>query len=103
MLHGPNLHHTTCGTFGYLAPEVVKNDGYDGNLADIWSCGVILFFMLTGRRPFENEDHDRETMFEAIRCAAYKYTDDEESFLSKEVRNLIQAILNPNARKRFSL
>jgi len=52
---GPNLMHTTCGTLNYIAPEIVKNTGYDGQLADIWACGVILFFMLTGRRPFDDD------------------------------------------------
>ena len=52
---GPNLNHTTCGTMNYIAPELIKNNGYDGQIADIWSVGVILFYMLTGRKPFENQ------------------------------------------------
>ena len=42
-------------------------------------------------------------MFDAIRVADYKYTDAEERFLSKEVRELLKLIMNPNARKRYSL
>ena len=57
---GPNLNHTTVGTMSYMAPEVLKNEGYDGTLADVWSCGVILFFILTGRKPFENDDYRTE-------------------------------------------
>jgi serine/threonine protein kinase len=44
-----SLMHTTCGTVNYLAPEVFGNQGYDGHVADIWSCGVILYALLTGR------------------------------------------------------
>ena len=58
QMTGPNLNHTTCGTMNYIAPELIENNGYDGQIADIWSVGVILFYMLTGRKPFENRQRD---------------------------------------------
>lgn len=48
------IMHTTCGTLNYLAPEVIKNTGYDGHLADIWSTGVLLFVCLSGSKKFKD-------------------------------------------------
>ncbi|KAL0382202.1 UNVERIFIED_CONTAM: CBL-interacting protein kinase [Sesamum calycinum] len=64
------LLHTTCGTPAYVAPEVIGRKGYDGAKADIWSCGVILFVLLTGYLPFH--DPNLIEMYRKISRAEYK-------------------------------
>eukprot|EP01023_Acetabularia_acetabulum_P009681 TRINITY_DN14381_c0_g1_i2.p1 TRINITY_DN14381_c0_g1~~TRINITY_DN14381_c0_g1_i2.p1 ORF type:complete len:360 (+),score=55.00 TRINITY_DN14381_c0_g1_i2:468-1547(+) len=39
----------------HVAPEAINNQKYDGNMADVWSCGVMLYFMLFGSHPFERQ------------------------------------------------
>jgi serine/threonine protein kinase len=44
---------TTVGTPAYIAPEVFSGDKYEGEPADVWSCGVALYTMLVGAYPFQ--------------------------------------------------
>ncbi|KAL5531531.1 hypothetical protein ACEPAG_4408 [Sanghuangporus baumii] len=53
---GDSLLKTSCGSPHYAAPEVISSKPYDGAISDIWSCGIILFALLAGRLPFDDED-----------------------------------------------
>ncbi|PVF92833.1 Pkinase-domain-containing protein [Serendipita vermifera] len=48
------LLRTSCGSPHYASPEIVKGERYSGAGSDIWSCGVILYALLTSRLPFDD-------------------------------------------------
>jgi len=62
---------TTCGTPGYMAPEIFKKSGH-GKPVDIWAIGVITYFLLCGYTPFDRESNLEE--MEAILKADYSFT-----------------------------
>lgn len=98
--HGKKLT-TPCGSPHYAAPEVIKTHSYDGGKADVWSCGVILFVLLTGTPPFNysGEERDLRYLFRCIYRAEYIMPD----WLSREAQNLIRRILVPDPRRRISI
>ncbi|GJP51132.1 hypothetical protein CLOM_g10299 [Closterium sp. NIES-68] len=97
QLREDGLLHTTCGTPNYVAPEVLHNKGYDGRLADVWSCGVILFVLLAGYVPFD--EPDLVLLYDKISRAHFKFP----PWFSLEVKRLITRILNPDPSTRPGL
>ena len=86
------------GSSYYIAPEVLKKH-YDEK-CDIWSCGVIMYILLSGRPPFAG-DNDREIM---DKVAKGKYDLETSPFdkLSNSAKDLIKKLLIMDPKKRIS-
>lgn len=88
---------TACGSPCYAAPEMIKGERYHGLKTDIWSSGVVLYAMVCGYLPFE--DQDTKKLYAKIQNAEYKLP----AFLSDNCKDLIGKILNTNPQKRFTI
>ena len=86
------------GSSYYIAPEVLKKR-YDEK-CDIWSCGVILYILLTGRPPFGGET-DKEIM-ENVALGRYDIISSPFNTISKSCKDLIQKLLIMDPKKRIS-
>lgn len=69
---------TACGSPCYAAPEMIAGNRYNGLKSDLWSCGVVLYAMLCGQLPYEDESTSK--LYKKILSATYKMPD----YLSKE-------------------
>ncbi|XP_034015255.1 serine/threonine-protein kinase D1 [Thalassophryne amazonica] len=93
-----SFRRSVVGTPAYLAPEVLRNKGYNRSL-DMWSVGVIIYVSLSGTFPF-NEDED---INDQIQNAAFMYPPHPWKKISQEAIDLINNLLQVKMRKRFSV
>ena len=92
--------HTACGTPGYVAPEILRQQPY-GPSVDIWSLGVIFYILLCGYPPFHS-DKGQDDLFRKIKHAAYKFDSPDWDEISAEAKDLISKILVPNPAQRLT-
>jgi serine/threonine protein kinase len=96
---GSELLYTACGTPYYCAPEIINGaeEGYSGVKIDVWSCGIILYLLLTGTLPFQNDDMTQ--LYEQInRCKV-----DYPSWMPADAEDLISKLLAKDPNTRYSL
>ncbi|EAX99748.1 CAMK family protein kinase [Trichomonas vaginalis G3] len=87
---------TSCGSPHYAAPEIIKGIKYNGKKADIWSCGVILYALLTGRLPF-NEPNFKD-LIHKIKNGEYRMPD-----FPDEVKDLIARMICVDPEGRITI
>lgn len=91
------LLETSCGSPHYAAPEIVSGLKYHGAASDVWSCGVILFALLTGRLPFDDENI--RNLLLKVQAGSYEMPIDE---ISREAQDLIMKMLEVDPVKRIT-
>ena len=98
------LRETFCGTFDYMAPELMNNQPYNQSI-DIWSLGILLYEMLHGYPPFKNIDKNKKFNFEELRKKVIKedFEIDMNLHLSDECIDLIYQLLDNDSNQRIKI
>lgn len=94
---GQSLHGTVGSPF-YIAPEVLAG-GYN-QAADVWSAGVILYILLSGKPPFWGKTKSR--IFDAVRAASLRFQSDPWNIISDSAKELIRGMLHKDPSVRFT-
>jgi len=100
VISSGDVMKTACGTPGYVAPEVLKNKGYDSGAVDMWSAGVILYILLCGFPPFFEEE--LPALFEQIMKGRYDFPSPWWDNISDGSKNLVRRLLTVDPKERMS-
>jgi len=86
-----------CGTPAYIAPEILRDKGYEGFAVDIWSAGVVLFAMIYGTVPFKA--NNMSELHKLIIKGKYTL----KPCASEDCRDLLKKMLEPDPKKRYTI
>jgi serine/threonine-protein kinase Chk1 len=106
------LCNTVCGSPPYIAPEIVSGRrsrrtdildvGYEANICDIWSCGVVLFVLLVGNTPWDEPTFASAEFKEYVETGGHT-TDELWLDLPQGVLSLLRGMLKLDPKERFQL
>ena len=94
-----NLFKSACGSPSYAAPEMLNGEKYRGPPVDIWSSGVVLYAMLCGYLPFEDENNNNDELYDKICKGKF----DIPNHVSEKEKDLINKILVTDPDKRLTI
>ncbi|XP_023319473.1 serine/threonine-protein kinase BRSK2 isoform X2 [Eurytemora carolleeae] len=92
-----SMLETSCGSPHYACPEVIRGEKYDGTRADVWSCGVILYALLVGALPFD--DDNLRQLLEKVKRGVFHIP----HFVPPECQNLLRGMIEVSPDKRLTL
>ncbi|KAL0858828.1 hypothetical protein ABMA27_011286 [Loxostege sticticalis] len=92
-----SLLETSCGSPHYACPEVIRGEKYDGRRADVWSCGVILYALLVGALPFD--DDNLRQLLEKVKRGVFHVP----HFVPPDCQQLLRGMIEVNPEKRMTL
>lgn len=90
------------GTWTYWAPEQANEATPYDSAVDMWSIGVLLYIMLSGRHPFERPGEDAESVLERILTSDYSFDSHEWRSVSGRARRLVGQLMEPDPTRRLS-
>ncbi|XP_035786783.1 serine/threonine-protein kinase BRSK2-like isoform X1 [Anopheles albimanus] len=92
-----SMLETSCGSPHYACPEVIRGEKYDGRRADVWSCGVILYALLVGALPFD--DDNLRQLLEKVKRGVFHIP----HFVPPDCQSLLKGMIEVNPEKRLTL
>jgi serine/threonine protein kinase len=95
-----NQTMTPCGTVGYTAPEIVKDERYSKSV-DMWALGCVLYTLLCGFPPFYDESI--EILTEKVAKGQYTFLSPWWDDISKSAQDLISHLLTVDPEKRYTI
>lgn len=98
-LEDDNIMKTPVGTAYFMAPEILTSQGH-GPAVDCFSCGVILYTILTGRLPFAGVTTNE--YFNNVRAGNVKFPPSLWKGISQSAQNLVRGLLNTDPYKRLT-
>ena len=93
------LLSSACGSPSYAAPEMLNGEKYKGPPVDIWSCGIVLYAMLCGYLPFDDENNDNDKLYDKICKGKFIIP----NHVSEKARDLLNKILVTDPKKRLNI
>jgi len=91
--------HTACGTPGYVAPEVLKNENYT-KAVDLWSLGVILYILLCGFPPFYHQKTSE--LYKLIKKGEFDFPAPYWTDISDSAKDLVRRLLTVDPKTRIT-
>ncbi|EYE98005.1 serine/threonine-protein kinase [Aspergillus ruber CBS 135680] len=95
-----NQTMTPCGTVGYTAPEIVKDERYSKSV-DMWALGCVLYTLLCGFPPFYDESI--QVLTEKVARGQYTFLSPWWDEISKSAQDLISHLLTVDPEKRYTI